>query len=108
MSRGFWAGDAIAQSLESATKAQIDLAQTERIGRRIAQLEKELDSVAMSNAANLAEKQALRVALAKLDPNHPLLSNKILQEKIKEAGKRALAMTNNFDDAREAGGTFRY
>lgn len=65
-----------------------------------------LEDMKLTNSANLAEKQALRLALAALDPKHALLSNTVLQEKVREAGRRAFALTRNFDAAREAGSTF--
>lgn len=67
-----------------------------------------IKEIEMSNAANLAEKQALRGALQKLAPTHPLLTNTVLQEKIKEAGRRALALTDDWTAARDAGGSFIY
>lgn len=60
------------------------------------------------NAGNLAEKHALRAALEKLAPSHPLLINIVLQEKIKEAGRRAVTLTDDWDAARDAGASFRY
>lgn len=67
-----------------------------------------IKEVEFYNAGNLAEKQALRAALRKLSPDHPLLTNTLLQEKIKEAGRRALALTDDWDAARDAGDSFRY
>jgi hypothetical protein len=108
MAGGFWAGDAIATGVE--------LANTQMQGARDAQanydrtkaLADRLDDMRNLNAANFSEKQALRMALAKLDANHPLLTNKSLQERIQAAGERALAMTNDWDAVKAAGGSFKY
>jgi hypothetical protein len=35
------------------------------------------------------------------------LTNKSLQERIKEAGEKSFAITDNWDAAREAGGSFK-
>lgn len=108
MGNGFWAGDAIAQSMQASIAAQQDAIDAKTRLSATQKLVAEKEKVEMFNAANLAEKQALRVALGKIEPNHPLLTNTMLQERIKEAGRRALAMTDNFDAAREAGGSFKY
>lgn len=104
---GFWKGEAIAAGiaegiagLRAEADAQRDLDRT----RRLVAEREEAESV---NAMNLAEKAALREALKKFDPNHPLLTNKLLQEKIQQAGARALAMTNDQNAARAAGASFR-
>ncbi len=108
MTKGLLAGDNIAMGMEQAfagiraeAEAKAELARTQKLENRAKQAEG-------NNAANLAEKHALREALRQLDPKHPLLTNIALQEKIKEAGRRALAMTNDYDSAREAGTTFKY
>lgn len=62
-----------------------------------------IDQQASDIAGNLAEKYALRKALAKLDPNHPLIRNQLLQHKIQEVGVRAFWVNANYDDARKAG-----
>jgi hypothetical protein len=108
MAGGFWAGDAIATGVE--------LANTQMQGARDAQanydrLKEMVDKFAVmenSNASNFAEKQALRVALSKFDPNHPLLTNKSLQERIQAAGERALAMTSDWNAVKAAGASFKY
>ena len=61
-----------------------------------------------TNAANLAEKAALRVALGRYAPRHPLLTDKSLQERIQRAGTMALRHADNWDAARDAGATFKY
>lgn len=107
MSKGLLAGDNIAMGMEQAfagIRAEAEAKhELERTRRLVAEIKRAEDDI----AANLAEKQALREALRSLDPKHPLLTNIALQEKIKEAGRRALAMTNNFDSARDAGGSFK-
>ncbi len=107
MSKGLLAGDNIAMGMEQAfagiraqAESKAELERTQRLVKKIEQYEGSI-------AANLAEKQALREALRRVDPKHPLLTNVALQEKVKEAGRRALALTNDFDSARDAGGSFQ-
>jgi hypothetical protein len=104
----FWKGDAIAQGLEGAIRAGQDQREAESALVRTQNLAKRIDALENANAANLAEKHALRAALKRIEPNHPLLTNASLQERIKEAGKRAIAITSDFDSAREAGESFKY
>ncbi len=105
---GWLAGEYIAAGIEQAgagireqAAASRDLASTKRLIASRNEIEE-------ANAANLAEKHALRAALKKLDPSHPLLTNISLQERIKEAGVRSVAITNSWNSAREAGETFKY
>jgi hypothetical protein len=74
----------------------------------VSEMRADYDKIESTNAANFAEKHALRVALAKLDPKHPLVVNKVLQEKIKSAGRRALDITSSWNAVAEAGQTFKY
>ena len=69
-------------------------------------LQQEFDELSFANACNLAEKMALRAQLARYAPKHPLLVNKLTQEKVRELGARAFAQRRNFDDAREVGTNF--
>jgi hypothetical protein len=63
----------------------------------------------MNNAANYCEKHALRAALSKLDPKHPLVTNKLLQEKIQNAGERVWVMSKFDGDAvAKAGREYKY
>ncbi len=105
---GWLAGEYIASGIESAARAQADLADTRRISNQIDRLVAERDKAIYTNAANFAEKHALRAALKKLSPNHPLVVNIQLQEKIKETGKKVLSITDNWDAVSEAGATFKY
>jgi hypothetical protein len=107
MSKGLWAGDAIATGMEMAAMgiradaaASANLAQAQKMAKTI-------DILRDANAGNLAEKHALRVALRKLDPKHPLLDNTMLQEKIKDAGRRVLAISDSWDDVRAAGENYK-
>jgi hypothetical protein len=102
------AADALGQSVADAMGGIAAEAAAATELRRMQKIAANVEELELSNAGNLAEKHALREALAKLDPNHPLLQNVMLQEKIKEAGKRALAMTQDWDAARRAGSTFKY
>lgn len=101
------AGDLI-QSIGQAAESKVREIESRRELRDAEKTAAYIKEVEMANAGNLAEKQALRAALQKLAPNHPLLANTMLQEKIKEAGRRALALTDDWDAARDAGGSFRY
>lgn len=94
---GFWAGDAIAQSLDNA-----------QLQRALNQQKENYNELAADNAANLAEKQALREALRKFDKNHPLLTDAGLQERIKNAGIRAMSIADDWAACREAGASFKY
>lgn len=63
----------------------------------------------LTNAANFAEKHALRAALSKLDPSHPLVTNKALQEKIQDAGERIAVISDfDYDAISKAGRDFKY
>lgn len=104
--RGYSPTGDLVQALGDAAEQQGRAIEAERRLARSEAIERRIEELRMSNAANLAEKQALRDALAKLDPNHPLLTNTILREKIQEAGRKALALTNDWDAVREAGSSF--
>lgn len=108
MSKGFWAGDAIATGIDMAAMGiRADAAALANLAQ-VQKLVKTIDTLREDNAANLAEKHALRVALAKLDPKHPLVTNKALQEKIQEAGIRVLAISDSWNDVRAAGEHYKY
>ena len=87
------AADMFAQSLVDMADAALYAA------KDIAYLE---DAV----ARNLAEKYALRQQLERYAPDHPLIKNQQLLEKIRELGARAFAINRNFDDSRTAGATY--
>lgn len=93
-------GDAAGQQAR-ALDAEMRLAEA----RRTADV---IDTLRTDNAANLAEKCALRAALRRLAPDHPLLTNADLRDKIHQAGVRAFSITNEWAAAREAGETFKY
>lgn len=57
-------------------------------------------------AGNLALRYALQSVLAQYMPDHPLLADAALRDRLVEAGKTALKIANNWDAAREAGRTF--
>lgn len=108
MSKGFWAGDAIATGIEMANMGVRANAEADASLARTKELVRTIDLLRDGNAGNLAEKHALRVALRKLDPKHPLLTNTMLQEKIKDAGKRVMAISDSWDDVRAAGENYKY
>jgi hypothetical protein len=99
------AGDLV-QAIGDAAEAQGRAIEAQRRLADMQAIEMRIEDLRMANAGNLAEKQALREALAKLDPRHPLLLNTMLREKIQEAGRKALSLTNDWDAAREAGKSF--
>ncbi|MEJ8837550.1 hypothetical protein [Ramlibacter sp. AN1133] len=101
------AGDLV-QAIGDAAGAKARELQSRREARDAEQLNEAVSKLREDNAANLAEKYALRAALAKLDPDHPLVVNAALRERIHQAGIRAIALTNDWEAAREAGETFRY
>ena len=106
---GFLAGEYIASGLEQAAAGERALQAAREYGHVVDQLiacRGELKLTEEANAANLAEKHALRAALRKRDPKHPLLTNISLQERIKDAGEAAFSLTRNWDAAREVGESF--
>lgn len=107
MSKGFWAGDAIAAGIDMAAMGlRADAAASANLAR-VQEMVKTIDILRDANAGNLAEKHALRAALKKIQPNHPLLTNTMLQEKIKDAGRRVLAISDSWDDVRAAGDNYK-
>jgi hypothetical protein len=108
MAGGFWAGDAIATGVELANTQMQGARDAQANYDRLKEMVNQRDEMANLNAANFAEKQALRIALEKFDPNHPLLANKSLQERIQAAGERALALTNDWAAVKAAGASFKY
>jgi hypothetical protein len=103
-----WAADSLVQSVSDALGAQ---AAESRANIRLREAERAataFEELQFMNASNLAEKQALRAALMRVDPNHPLLQNMLLREKVQEAGARAFAITKDWDAVRAAGDSFKY
>jgi len=108
---GWLAGGYIADGLNQAAAGQQALADAKSyvgVVNQLVEARQKLAEVEDSNAGNLAEKHALRAALRNIDPKHPLIVNTSLQERIKEAGKKALAITNDWNASREAGESFKY
>lgn len=106
MSKGLLAGDNIAMGMEQAFAGMRAESESKRELERARKQAAAHDEILNANAGNLAEKHALRAALRAVCPNHPLLTNISLQERIKDAGQKAFAITNRWDAAREAGETF--
>lgn len=111
--RDMGAADLFAQSIEQMVDANqrlreaderlADARQNAEAWQRAREVIRELEE---NNAANLAEKYALRQQLARYCPEHPLLKNRQLVEKVQGLGIRAFAINKNFDDARAAGETY--
>lgn len=105
---GWLKGEYIAAGIDQAAAGIRAEAAADAHLSDVRKLARQRDEMESHNAANLSEKHALRAALRKADPNHPLLTNTSLQERVKAAGSRALAMTNDWNAVREAGETFKY
>jgi hypothetical protein len=60
-----------------------------------------------SNAANLALRVAALNALAKVDPTHPLVRDADLRDRITRHAKHTIEATNDWDEVREVGRTFK-
>lgn len=101
------AGDLV-QSIGEAAAAKARELQSRHEAQEMERVAADFNTIKEWNAGNLAEKVALRAALAKLQPDHPLVVNAALQERIREAGCRAIALTDDWDAVREAGTSFRY
>lgn len=68
-----------------------------------------ITNLAEDNAANLAEKYALRKALEQFDPNHPLLKDQNLREAIhRDAIKVYHIQSSDWDDVRNVGSEYKY
>lgn len=67
-----------------------------------------LDKMQLANASNLTIRYALAKELQKVDPGNPLLNDKMLRERLMEAGAKAFSISDlDFDAAREVGRTFK-
>ena len=72
------------------------------------QLASRLEQLEVSHAAVVAELQAFIKALSQLDPQHPLLTDPALRQRIQDIGKAALAACRDWDHVRDAGESVRY
>ncbi len=115
MAGGFWAADSIATGIEADIAArQHEAAMAamirDRDGYRTAceNYKATIKELELANAANLAEKHALRVALAKFDPKHPLLVDEMLKKRVQDLGERAFSINQSYDDAARAGQKIKY
>jgi len=91
------------RAIDADKQASRNLADAQR---NRAAVEAEFHQLEGANAGNLAEKHALRQQLARYAPNHPLLKNAQLIEKIRDMGARALAINGNWDDVRAVGDNY--
>ena len=71
--------------------------------RRIGELETLANSYLEANAGNLAMKYSALAQLQKIDPQNPLVCDAALREQISSAAKRAIHISNNWDDVRDLG-----
>ena len=106
---GFWAGDAIAQAIDNAALADRYARSVDAAIERRKEADARYLELALTNSANLAEKHALRTALAKLDPRHPLLTNAHLRERIHHAAEQVYAISSSsWTDIANVGRDFKY
>ena len=113
---GYMAGGQIVDGIREGVdnvlairKMKADAAERQQSADLLKQWQDAHRVAAITNAANYAEKQALRAALERLDPNHPLIVNKALQEKIQDAGERIAVMSNfDYDAILKAGRDYKY
>lgn len=106
---GFFHGDALSQSMARTTDAIIRNQDAQHNLRTVERIIKDRDDWAITSAANYAEKHALRAALAKFDPDHPLITNKVLQEKIQNAGERVWVLSGGeIEPVGKAGRDYKY
>lgn len=104
----FWKADSLATGLELAA-TQVRNAKDEAfLVQQYNKLAEQYDELRDANAGNLAEKLALRNALKQIQPNHPLVANTALLERLRAAGKRTMTLTKDWDAVREVGNTFKY
>ncbi len=112
MSKGYWAGDAIATGLELVGEIHSHGATIDRLiemRKRADEWAAAYKDLEAGNAANLAEKMALRKALARYDPKHPLLTNAHLKERIHKAAEQVLALSgSSWIDVGNVGRDFKY
>lgn len=107
------AADMFAQSLVDMVRSEKELQEararwraSEQNEQAWAEAAKDIAYLEDAVARNLAEKYALRQQLERYAPDHPLIKNQQLLEKIRELGARAFAINRNFDDSRTAGATY--
>jgi hypothetical protein len=102
---GFAAGmafEGMANDIANRARSRAHLSDIEEMAEIIAGYRED-------NAGNLAEKTALREALAKFDPNHPLIKDRALVEQIHRTAARVVSSAKfHWDDVREVGKTLRY
>lgn len=67
----------------------------------------DLREVIGENGGNLALRYAFTTALAELDPSHPLVLDADLRERIARVGAQTVHATNDWDECREVGRTFK-
>ena len=113
---GFMAGGQIVDGIRegvdnvlASRKMKADAAEREKNAATLKVWVEAHKDMALSNAANYAEKHALRAALSRLDPSHPLVTNKALQEKIQNAAERVAVMSEfDYDSIMKVGRDYKY
>lgn len=68
----------------------------------------EREDLSKTALGHVAEVGALRAALSRFDPKHPLLVNSAIRQRIHAAGQRAFGAVDSEAEARKAGAGARY
>lgn len=89
-------------ALAEQYQAAIDKIARERDGAQ-----REVEELLAGNAGNLALRYALAEALAQIDPEHALLVDPGLRDRIAKLAKDTILATNDWDQVREVGRTFK-
>ena len=106
---GFMAGGQIVDGIREGVDNVLAIRKMKADAATLNEWAEALKKSRITNAANYAEKLALRAALERLDPNHPLIVNKALQEKIQDAGERIAVMSDfNREAIGKAGRDYKY
>jgi hypothetical protein len=100
--------ESFGNALGDMNRATRDLREANEQGKTLDKLREDIESLEGANASNLAEKNALRVALAQLDPKHPLLTNVMLKEQLHKQAERVFHINRNWDDVARYGKAFKY
>ncbi|WP_454912897.1 hypothetical protein [Variovorax gossypii] len=89
-------------ALAAQYQAVIDQVAAERDGAL-----RELKELLAGNAGNLALRYAYAEALAQIDPEHPLIVDPGMRDRIAKLAKETILATNDWDQVREVGRTFK-
>lgn len=99
-----WSG--LLEDTTTALRKTAEAAEAQEWAAMVKKQAERADEAEGFNAGNLAEKLALRKALRKLDPKHPLLTNQELVRRLHKSAQSAFAINRNWDDCRAVGENF--